>query len=1423
MAINEQINIDIKPFLDGLNKLAAAAKKVSGDVQTLLSKSGAIKLNVQADAKDLDKIEKQIDDISKNSEINVKVNASGNGNFLSGFSSQFKEAQAQAKAGGGIFGSLASQLGSFATPAGAATAAIGALTAGLTATFTIGREFETNLQAVSAVTGVTGDGLKLLGDNAKDLAGRFGGDASTQLKSFQGILSRFGADLAKTPEQLAAVSENINILAKAGGLDAAQAMDTLTNSMLQFGVDVANPNEAAQESARYINVLAASAKVGAAEIPQVGEAVLVAGVAAKQANVSFEETNAAIQVLAAGGKVGAEAGTALRNVLGKIAGEDVIPKDALNKLKSLGVDMNKVSDTSIPLSERLVELGKASKDATAFAQVFGTENAAAASILANGANTIKDWTAQITGTNEANKQAAINMATLSETISRVSANIQNVAIDIYQAIIPIVNNVIAAFSTLFDEVKPLLNDLFEQVKNVFGNIIDIVKPIFAVLAGVIASGWSVSVGLFTAAINVINKIVQRFRDFLAPIFEKIGSLFGGLGGEALTLSDVFEGFGKSIVLISDIFSGFVDVIFASIDLFTQVGKTIFQWVIAPFKLAVDIVGAIVNYIKEFVGGSKDATKESEKLGKETNKNVGFFTKLGEILLSIPNFFAGIVGAAEALGNILRDLGNVFTSVFENGIGGTFEKLKNIFSSAGENIGKGFNDGWNKKQKERIEADKKQAAENAKAQIDAQNKELEKAKPPKTDKDANKEKDDLLKKLSEQFAKEKEITDVKNAQNKVTLETLRISQGQTLSHEDKNDLAKKELENAENLAKKYAEIFKIVGDGVSEPIDVKAKLNKDEKLKVEKDYLTILQDINNKKLALNVSVEPAKDYKKVIDEINSQFEGTLSVEFAAKFGLEASQKEKDKFLEALNAQEGEINAKLAVTTDDKEKAALKGLIEQINKVRKDGDKNYLSFLEKYNEDKFNAELALIDDAAERELRIKIRNLLKQRDKELENTLLTEEGKKKIIERYNAEIAKLTDGNVRGFTTLINDSFTLIAKGLIETSKGATVEQKKQYEDAKKNLDEVNKKHQERIDAINGELAAIKQNTKDGGVLYNKNAEKILQLEEQKKNAILESNKEIEEANKRLEESSITTSKLIRNSFADSFSKIAELSQTQTNKAAENIGNLFASLKTDAEGNFTNLTETTDKVFAQLTTAAGASIATIGAGFGQLIAQGKANFGDFAKVAANAVLDAVQVMVNAYAAAIFGQNAAALPFGLGVPAALGLIATLNGLLAVAKASIGNIGAEDGVININKGYNKKKGITDTIPLWVAPNESIINAKSSIKYSNLLKAINGDGGSIVDGVLKSLNTKEIAALKNQLGSNTIQLNTERNIVQLPINTRQSNDDKQYQKLEKLLSNLNVKIDRNERTEISGKFDISGNNLTTVVNKIQKRKTRGF
>ncbi|UGU15215.1 phage tail tape measure protein [Sinomicrobium kalidii] len=291
-------------------------------------------------------------------------------------------------------------------------------------------KYEDGLADVEAITGVTGGALQDLGKRARRSATIFGGEATDSLNTYKKILSQLGPAIAENPDALEAMEHKARTLSKTMDNDLVAATEALNTSMLQYQVDLSDATKASAEMDRMMNVMAAGAKEGAAEVPDVAAAVKVAGVQAYNSNVSFEELNASIQELARGGKIGAEGGTALRNVLGKMAGEEVISKEARDRLKKLGVDMGIVGDKSLPLTARLRELKKAEGDATIFAQMFGVENEAAARILIRSADAQDKLREKITGTNTAYEQAEIKMSTWTETMGRYKAMFQNVLITI---------------------------------------------------------------------------------------------------------------------------------------------------------------------------------------------------------------------------------------------------------------------------------------------------------------------------------------------------------------------------------------------------------------------------------------------------------------------------------------------------------------------------------------------------------------------------------------------------------------------------------------------------------------------------------------------------------------------------------------------------------------------------------------------------------------------------------------------------------------------------------------------------------------------------------------------------------------------------------------------------------------------------------
>ncbi len=294
-----------------------------------------------------------------------------------------------------------------------------------------GMDFEVQMKEVQAITQMADEEMKNMGDSARALAEEFGGDASAQLESFGSIIARFGPNIAKDNDAMASMGNSVSTLSKLMKNDAVGAMDALTTAMLQFGVDINDPQVAAGEMARMMNVMAAAGNEGASEVSDTAEALKQAGVVAKQANVSFEETNSALQALAQGGRKGSEAGVSLRNVLSKMAGEDIVPRKAREKLQELGIDFNIVSDTTIPFTERLKELKKAQADATLITQIFGVENVAAANILLDSIDAQEEMTDKITGTNAAYESAEIIMSSQTEKMSRMNAWLNDLKISFF--------------------------------------------------------------------------------------------------------------------------------------------------------------------------------------------------------------------------------------------------------------------------------------------------------------------------------------------------------------------------------------------------------------------------------------------------------------------------------------------------------------------------------------------------------------------------------------------------------------------------------------------------------------------------------------------------------------------------------------------------------------------------------------------------------------------------------------------------------------------------------------------------------------------------------------------------------------------------------------------------------------------------------
>lgn len=307
--------------------------------------------------------------------------------------------------------------------------------------------FEQGIADLSAITGATGKDLEYLKNQAIDLGQETKGGAVAVVEAYK-LIASAKPELLSNVQALNQVTEAVLTLSKASGMEMADSAIALTDAMNQFGAS-------ADEAQVYIDALANGAKYGSAEIPQLTEAVLKFGAVARSSNVNIKESVALVELLAENGLKGAEAGTALRNVLLKISAPDALPKRAKEELEGLGISLNKLKDSSLPVQERLEMLKPLLKDNASIVNLFGVENATAAINIISHTDRLKDLTSKMGEYGTANEQARIRMNTVQNKTEMMKSTYDSLILSIATG-----KGVVSGFfGTMIDGITGVLKDL----------------------------------------------------------------------------------------------------------------------------------------------------------------------------------------------------------------------------------------------------------------------------------------------------------------------------------------------------------------------------------------------------------------------------------------------------------------------------------------------------------------------------------------------------------------------------------------------------------------------------------------------------------------------------------------------------------------------------------------------------------------------------------------------------------------------------------------------------------------------------------------------------------------------------------------------------------------------------------------------------
>lgn len=200
-----------------------------------------------------------------------------------------------------------------------------AAAAGLTASGKAFMDFEAGMSKVAAISGATGDDLASLTEKAKDMGATTKFSASESAEAFS-YMAMAGW---KTGQMLDGIAPIMN-LAAASGEELALTSDIVTDALTAFGLK-------AQDAGMFADVLAAASSNSNTNVAMMGESFKYAATVAGSMGYSVQDVALALGLMANNGIKADMAGTALRNMINRMAKPT---KESAAAMDRLGVSID---------------------------------------------------------------------------------------------------------------------------------------------------------------------------------------------------------------------------------------------------------------------------------------------------------------------------------------------------------------------------------------------------------------------------------------------------------------------------------------------------------------------------------------------------------------------------------------------------------------------------------------------------------------------------------------------------------------------------------------------------------------------------------------------------------------------------------------------------------------------------------------------------------------------------------------------------------------------------------------------------------------------------------------------------------------------------------------------------------------------------
>lgn len=383
-----------------------------------------------------------------------------------------------------------------------------------------GLSFSSQMSAVEAISGATGDSLNALRQAAID-AGSQTSFTATQA----GEALQYMAMAGWQTEDMLAGLRPIMDLAAASGADLASTSDIVTDAMTALGYradetwKVIRDGEAVDTGIsnvqHFADVLAATATNSNTNVEMLGQSFKYAAPLAGALGYSVEDVAMTLGLMANQGIKASQAGTTLRSLFKRLADP---PKAAKAAMAEYGITLTDTEGNMKSLSEVMGDLRKASESMTE------TQKAAFASAIA-GTTGMSGFLALLNSSEEdvQSLQAAI------ESCGNATEDMANVRLDNAAGAITIFKSAVEGLEiTLFSYIEGALIKAVKGLTDLVDSFRNAEPYVQKATAAFLA---------ITAAIGPAVKAFGILLPFLAGMVTPLGALTAGLGVFGLTFLD----------------------------------------------------------------------------------------------------------------------------------------------------------------------------------------------------------------------------------------------------------------------------------------------------------------------------------------------------------------------------------------------------------------------------------------------------------------------------------------------------------------------------------------------------------------------------------------------------------------------------------------------------------------------------------------------------------------------------------------------------------------------------------------------------------------------------------------------------------------------------------------------------------------------